>query len=79
LSKKEEGVDQRQSAVKDTKSSDGQGAQGEADDPQPEIPQELEDVSRKVEKDLKDAIEAFMSKGHEALDPKTKGVGANNL
>jgi ribulose 1,5-bisphosphate carboxylase large subunit-like protein len=38
--------------------------------PDPIIPQELEDVSRKVEKELKDAIESFMSKGHAALAPR---------
>ena len=43
---------------------------GNDDPPDIAIPQELEDVSRNVEKELKDAIESFMSKGHAALAPR---------
>ncbi|TEB19607.1 hypothetical protein FA13DRAFT_1780487 [Coprinellus micaceus] len=49
---------------------DGAGAEEHTT---PEIPQELEKVSRDVEAELKAAIEEFLSKGHAALKPNAKG------
>jgi hypothetical protein len=73
LSKEEEGADQRQSALKGSKPNDQQKTQEEPDSPS--IPKELEDVSRKTEAILRDAIQSFMAKGHAALSPETKRTG----
>ncbi|KAJ3536692.1 hypothetical protein NMY22_g5922 [Coprinellus aureogranulatus] len=41
----------------------------------PDVPKELESLSQDVEKELKDAIMNFMSKGHTALAPPTSSPG----